>query len=198
MTQVQIDSLLRCPYCHDAIVGPGRKNGCESCFAWHHASCMSELGRCGNCGAVTREPANQPTLASERARLNALLETSCAYQSCRSIDTIRVNRDYLCPRHAESQVMILGVVGVSFCLSSLAPLWQLVAYTGKSLPLQDVVIMTAVSLFLIMLGSVVLRWRTKIRSILSEAERRASLELPIEGSPEVSEQVSSKGKKLSA
>lgn len=99
MSQVQINTLIRCPYCHDSIMERGPRVGCSECLAWHHTACLAELGRCGGCGAATPAPA-APSLAAERVRLNALLATSCAYQSCSSIDTISVGSVYYCRKHA--------------------------------------------------------------------------------------------------
>ncbi len=112
MTQVRVDSQLRCPYCHDSLVGAGRKTGCESCFAWHHAACIAELGRCANCSAQTRAPRAR-TLEFERLRLNELLAKGCRVQGCRSIETIRVGAGYQCRRHVLMNSRILWAVSVS-------------------------------------------------------------------------------------
>lgn len=46
-------SLLRCPYCHDAVEASGHKwVACKACLARHHSACWKERGACATCGGV--------------------------------------------------------------------------------------------------------------------------------------------------
>jgi len=169
MAQVRVDSQLRCPYCHDALLGAGRKSGCESCFAWHHAACMAELGCCANCGAQTGSSA-PPSLEFERARLNELLKKACSSQGCRSIETIRVGLlGYQCQRHlslnSEIQLVLAVVSGLA------APFVLAIAYSQRAhLDAGD--LLAYLFLFSVLsLGSGLLAWKSRsTRAALKELE----------------------------
>jgi hypothetical protein len=168
MTQVRVGSQLRCPYCHDALVGHGRKTGCEACFAWHHASCMTELGRCGNCGTAARR---EPSVASERARLNALLATGCTHHSCRSLDTIAVGRSYVCKRHVREQLNTMWAVGVSMAVA-LVMVLGLAAMQGQFSSEKAFLMILIGALFAVSGAFMAWHGRT-LRKALASADKRA-------------------------
>lgn len=176
MTQVRIGSQLRCPYCHDALVGLGRKAGCEACFAWHHAACLAELGRCGNCG-VAKPPPQKRSLEFERTRLNELLAKSCVHQGCRSIETIAVGSSYLCRRHAREQTFLLWGVGVSLALVTFVTI-AFMFVQSPHLDGDDAFLLTFMgSLMLIPAGLV--GWRARVlRAALEAAEESEGSEVP--------------------
>ncbi|MBL4844711.1 MAG: hypothetical protein JKY65_04225 [Planctomycetes bacterium] len=123
MTHVRNNSL-RCPYCHDAITGPGPKTGCEACLAWHHTACFRELGRCGNCSAAAEPPAVAPEVL--RAAMSEIIASGCQSHGCRAIDTLEVKGMRLCGAHAKGPVWTLnflaalsGVIAAGFVLASM-------------------------------------------------------------------------------
>ena len=177
MTQVRVNSQLRCPYCHDALVGAGRKTGCEACFAWHHSACIAELGRCANCGAQTPPP-RTPPLEFERARLNDLLKKGCTAQGCRSIETIRVGLvGYQCRRHLSLSSGIQLVIAVLCGLT--APFVMAIAYSERA-HLDGGELLAFLFLFAVVcLGSGLLAWRSRsTRAALKDFAQREEAAFP--------------------
>lgn len=167
MTQVRIGSQLRCPYCHDALVGLGRKAGCEACFAWHHAACLAELGRCGNCGVAKELPAQEPSLEFERTRLNELLAKSCVHQGCRSIETLSIGSSHFCRRHAREQNFVLWAVGVSLALAGLGTI-ALMFVPSSHLSSDDALLFTLTGSVLLLLAGFT-GWRARVLGAAVEA-----------------------------
>lgn len=118
MSQIQIETLIRCLYCHDSIMEGGSRVGCTDCLAWHHADCLAELGRCGGCGAPAA-----PSLAGERARLDALLPATCVGPQCDSLKTILFAGHHFCRKHLGEYDWVLWLIALPLLSLPLAVVW---------------------------------------------------------------------------
>lgn len=118
ISQIQIEALIRCPYCHDSIMERGPRVGCSECLAWHHTACLEELGRCGGCAYPKAEssPADLEQAVEEVLKARKLKQCQFSAPHCQNTATLVIQGMRICDVHAPRMSFVPIFLGATFSI----------------------------------------------------------------------------------